>query len=806
MLSQSDTIFTANPPLPTGTSAIQSALTLFGSPGQVQEIRALKRDGSGAVSFYSACTKTAAEWAARRDQQDKVFKGIYLVLNPFAPRESGRHDSNATKGADILRRWLIPIDADPVKPAGQDNATDQEKAGAFIVANNAYKGLIQGGFVGLTFGDSGNGYHSTIPTDLPSDEQTEQAIKQLFARLESRYGTAGAHIDQRLFDASRILKLPGTVARKGVSTTHRPHRPAGILIRPESITPDMRRTNSELLMSLLKQTTTVTTTTPALTPISLERFDASFNPSAHYDDADNLAIRVAAFLTAMPESIEGQNGSGRLWAVCMPLVEGFALSPADALAAMPPWNARCQPPWSDKELVHALTNASKKAGTGANPIGYLLSSSGTTMTTISTPAATVTATESISQAQADTWPKPISQAGFIGPIGEFILRVTAGSEADPSAALVAALVRYGCRIGRTARLRIGGSDIFPNEYALLVGPTSSGRKGTTSNYSKILFSQADEQRPDFNDPIAGYDTSGLSSGQGLIFAVRDAAGDDHGVDEKRLMVVEPELAKILAGCRGAESTLSATIRDFWDSGTAAILNKNTPVKATGASVSILAMVTPSELQATTTHADTFNGFLNRFLIVCCRRPGLVAMPPTVAPSQFLDQRHAIRLALESRLILPDNEIRFDDDAAAFWVSDAYPRLESARHGAAEALLARGAGHVLRLSVTFAVSENCHEIGVRHIQAALAVWFYVERSVKYLFGDSTGDAKADHILHELRAIPGGMTRLELHALTGRHYKSSDFNRIRSLLLQARLILVTTSPTAGRPVERWIATPQ
>jgi len=134
---------------------------------------------------------------------------------------------------------------------------------------------------------------------------------------------------------------------------------------------------------------------------------------------------------------------------------------------------------------------------------------------------------------------------------------------------------------------------------------------------------------------------GLSSGEGLIWVVRDPiekhepiredkritdyqmAVIDPGVSDKRLFVIEPELAATLKTMTREGSTLSATIRQAWDTGDLRVLTKNSPAQASGAHVSIVGHITRDELLRFSTSTDTANGFANRFLWVCSRRSKLL---------------------------------------------------------------------------------------------------------------------------------------------------------------------------------------
>ena len=128
--------------------------------------------------------------------------------------------------------------------------------------------------------------------------------------------------------------------------------------------------------------------------------------------------------------------------------------------------------------------------------------------------------------------------------------------------------------------------------------------------------------------------SGLSSGEGLIWAVRDAIFKtervkekgvvcdyqevkvDAGVTDKRLLVIESEFASTLKVMAREGNTLSATIRQAWDSGDLRILNKNSPARSTGAHISIVGHITADELKRCLDSTEAANGFANRFLWCC----------------------------------------------------------------------------------------------------------------------------------------------------------------------------------------------
>lgn len=92
-------------------------------------------------------------------------------------------------------------------------------------------------------------------------------------------------------------------------------------------------------------------------------------PFADESDAKTLR-RGRAYLSTLPPSIEGQNGSAAMYYAARALVHGFCLSEADAMPLLIEYNARAEPPWSVRELEHKLTHAAERPF--GKPRGWLL--------------------------------------------------------------------------------------------------------------------------------------------------------------------------------------------------------------------------------------------------------------------------------------------------------------------------------------------------------------------------------------------------------------------------------------------------
>ena len=223
----------------------------------------------------------------------------------------------------------------------------------------------------------------------------------------------------------------------------------------------------------------------------------------------------------------------------------------------------------------------------------------------------------------------LEPAALHGVAGEIVSTIEPHTEAAPAGVLVSLLIALGCLIGRGPHQWLDGARHGLNLFALLVGPSNDGRKGTAVARARTVLSSVDEDFAHAN--IA----NGLSSGQGLIFHVRDAMDapppldgkppktPDPGVRDKRLLVIEDEIAGPLRQMHGRENTLSPVLRTAWDSTPLRTLTRANAMCATDPHISIIGQITPEELRVTTTDVDYASGLLNRFLFVYVERTQLL---------------------------------------------------------------------------------------------------------------------------------------------------------------------------------------
>ena len=387
---------------------------------------------------------------------------------------------------------------------------------------------------------------------------------------------------------------------------------------------------------------------------------------------------------------------------------------------------------------------------------------------------------------------------FFGLAGDVVRAFEEHTEADPAAIATQFLVAFGNAIGRGPHMVVGETIHHFNENLLVVGTSSRARKGDSGNIALRSLREAD---PDWSTNIA----SGLSSGEGLIHAVRDPVhkldkkGErivvDEGADDKRLLVVESEFSTALKQFSRDGNVLSNVLRDAWDSKcTLRTLTKNSPTRATGAHISVIAHTTPADLAAYLSSTEAANGLGNRFMCVLVHRAKLLANPGRASPAAVDVLVDGVRETLAFARTV--GEMRRTPAAAALW-GHIYPTLTADRPGLLGQLLARSEAHVTRLSALYALSAQQAEIDVEHLEAALALWDYIEASTEIVFGDRTGNEVADRIRSEM--APGeSLTLSEIRErIFADHISSNRLSDAIKLLVAMGDCRVTTEPTGGRP---------
>ena len=249
---------------------IYEALQCFIGPDAITELRIFTKPRGGYIGYFDNL-KDLSETAEKFSQRPTTT-GIYYTPH-ILPQELLKRAPNkmrpasrgmGTRDKDVIaHKWLL-IDIDP-KRKSKTPSTDEEHDAALELAQLIGKYLNVQGFSIPAVIDSGNGYH--LMYELEGAESSQKAaitklLKQVLHTLHQKFSNQSAEVDVRVYNPSRIWRVPQTWSRKGTeSTPERPWRKSKLACKPQG------KTSRELLELIAREfdaTQVKPTTTVAL--------------------------------------------------------------------------------------------------------------------------------------------------------------------------------------------------------------------------------------------------------------------------------------------------------------------------------------------------------------------------------------------------------------------------------------------------------------------------------------------------------------------------------------------------------------
>jgi Bifunctional DNA primase/polymerase, N-terminal/Protein of unknown function (DUF3987) len=406
--------------------------------------------------------------------------------------------------------------------------------------------------------------------------------------------------------------------------------------------------------------------------------------------------------------------------------------------------------------------------------------------------------------QVETWPT-LHPDALYGLAGKVVALFDPHTESDPVALLLQFFVCFGNALGRGPYFLIEGTKHYTNIFTVLCGETGKSRKGTSGDRIRQLMTGV--AFPWVDDCIQ----SGLSSGEGLIWVIRDEVikkdkeGNDvvavEGVDDKRLLLDEREFFQCLTVMKRDGNTVSRIVRDGWD-GRDRIksLTKNSPAQVTKPHISVIGHITVDELRRMLDVVSMVNGYANRFLFACVRRSKFLPFGGSLEQPAINTLAREINKVFE-KWWLTENQITMDDEARALY-ANVYRQLSEGQPGLIGAITGRGDAQTIRLALLYALLDGSEQIRLVHLRAALALWKYCEDSARYIFGDAIGDPLTDDLLRALRSS-GQMTRTEIRDLFKRNKDSGKIDAALATLKKYGRVRSEMRSTGSRgpKVEVW-----
>lgn len=407
--------------------------------------------------------------------------------------------------------------------------------------------------------------------------------------------------------------------------------------------------------------------------------------------------------------------------------------------------------------------------------------------------------------QLREYPKSLNTALLRGVVGELVRAIEPHSESDPVALLFQFLIAFGNAIGRHVYFKAEADKHYANLFAVQVGASSKGRKGTGWGQIKARIDSIDQSW------TADCIVKGMASGEGLVWAVRDEITRqepikekgkvtgyqeviaDQGISDKRLLSVESEFASILKVAAREGNTLTALLRQAWDEGDLRTLTKTNCAKATGAHISIIGHVTKDELLRYLDNTEVANGFANRILWYCGKRSKMLPEGGNLESVSFENIQQRISKAWA--FAQTERELKRDDEAKELWAR-VYPKLSEGHAGLLGAVTARAEAQVMRMALIYAVLDCSEQIKRTHLESGLLLWEYCERSARYIFGDSLGDPIADVILSSIREAGDiGLSKTQISDLFKRNASAAQINRALNALTESGKIQAVERVTEG-----------
>jgi hypothetical protein len=401
------------------------------------------------------------------------------------------------------------------------------------------------------------------------------------------------------------------------------------------------------------------------------------------------------------------------------------------------------------------------------------------------------------------WPE-LQGPAFRGIAGEIARAASENTEVDPVAVIATTMTFAGAVFGRNRYYNIGDTQHHGRLFTALVGASSKARKGTSLDPVRKIFDRASELlREDSTLPYpAGLPLKivyGLSSGEGLINAVRDKRGEDDEdwVQDKRLLCIEGEFASVLKMGQRQGNTVGTVLRLAWDGWKLEPLTKNEKLSATEPHICLLGHITKHELKSMLTATDTHNGFVNRFCWFAVRRPKLVAFPKPMADATVVKLATELARAIKAAHSHTGSERELVmSNAAMDFYANVYPELSADHPGLLGAATSRAEPQTLRLATIYAQLDGAKRIELVHLESALALWRYAFDSAAHIFGGAELDPSAERVIESLRTGP--KTQSDIMHLFQNNKTASEINDLLGGLQErGRITLRKGSTSKGRP---------
>ncbi|MEU3690566.1 hypothetical protein [Streptomyces narbonensis] len=411
----------------------------------------------------------------------------------------------------------------------------------------------------------------------------------------------------------------------------------------------------------------------------------------------------------------------------------------------------------------------------------------------------------------------LGKKAWHGIAGEILEYVSPDVEADPAGILATMLSSFSCLIGFDAYAH-GPIKQHVNVWHILMGDTGEGRKGTAADRAMEVMRRVEMGFMKKNT------TSSLSSGEGLVIAVRDGMDEDeiarreenghkvdYGVDDKRLLVMSTEFAMVMQKTHGG--TLGPILRDLWDGKSLNIQSSDAEV-ATDPHVTVMGHVTPQEFADRQRPSEMAGGTWNRFMPIFVHMPHEIPWPedPEDWDEKLTEFADRLREAAHSAGS-GTKSVKFSKEAQLYYRKHVYPEYSRSSGDSVvmKQFTQRRLPHLVRVAGTYALMNGRTEVSLGDLEAAKAVVDYAIESARFVLathapgGGMAAAASAEDKEARDKAIlmqalqdagESGLNRTHISQKVLKYRRKTD--EVKAFINDLELVVVKQN-SGGRPIE-------
>lgn len=381
-----------------------------------------------------------------------------------------------------------------------------------------------------------------------------------------------------------------------------------------------------------------------------------------------------------------------------------------------------------------------------------------------------------------TWPELFSN--YLNYTSKF-------SEAPSEFHLLTCMFTVSSLIGRSRYFIQGEDTIYPNQYCLVVAPTSLFKKTSANALSRKWLIRLDGMKSNFLGQVGSPEGlfQGLSANNGTGILYYSEMGLLLAQSGKKYMGDILEMLNDLYDCQDYYARRLAS--RFYEV-------SNVYLNLMGA----------SQLDSLSRHvreSDLLSGFLPRFTVVYSEnlKPHLVRRPP---PDEVLQEK--ILRGLRKSLKAVEHQQQMDLTPEAWRVFETWA-LERHRDAMSappqlKPMFGRIETHCLKLSIILAVAQDPSVtlIGSDVVKIAIACADFVVNSYRRLVTEELTFTKAERKLKRVEEImrsKGSISHRDLSRLT--RYLDKELNEITRALISMGKVKVDTGPRGGK-IFKWL----